>query len=143
MAQSSITSKFLKAKRCIYVRYFNYYQTLIDYWATSFYNIQKKSDVLIFSPEVFKTPCGFKKQISILGILALGGIKGATRLIESAKAEGLFKYNNGSTNQKRWIRDTMKTPGLTQKSDLAEELKRKVMSIHFLASDHYENYSVV
>ncbi len=94
---------------------------------------------MTFKPEVFKTKGGFNEQVKILGLNALGSYSEICTLIENAKSKGFMSYPNQSTNAKKLAKDLLSKPLLTEKSELAIELEKKVKIISFINSQEYLN----
>jgi len=131
-------AKFLGLPKVLMGDVIENYDKLVDSWYTMFNNIHKSHELLTFKPEVFTQPRAFIKQMQISGIESYGGVEAVYKIIENAKAERLYKHKNDASIHKKWVRDIMKTPNLTEMSDLATELEDKVKCIRFINGDHLQ-----
>lgn len=115
-----------------------HYPEIIKAWEEVFSTINKKHQALTFNNEVYQTKGAFDKQIKIMGVEAIGGFQELKKMINNAKASNLFtKYPNEPTNLLSRYKALMTLPKLTKKSNLTEELEKKIAVISFISRIPY------
>jgi hypothetical protein len=112
------------------------YPDLVNVWWDTWLAIKKNRERLAFDLEVFKTKGLIDKQLTMMGIEAMGGLKVVTQLIKSArKVKGLF----ANKDQPGYLLDKytriMSTPKLTTPSKLVEELEFKMKTAYFVNAE--------
>lgn len=103
----------------------DFYMNILNRWKEEYFKIRKQNHIKI-NLETMNSTKQFEKQIFLLGISQLGGESEALKLVDQAKREGVFKHKMQEKRLRDKIKKISKDPDLTCKSELIEELDKKV-----------------
>lgn len=119
-----------------------HYPDLVNAWYDMFNKIDKHRNRIHFAPSVFAEKGLFDKQIRMIGVEAIGGMKAITEMVKAANRANQFEYSNKPSNILNRYKALMSTPKLTVISPLIDELEKKMRIAHFVNAEHPQlNYN--
>jgi len=101
-----------------------FYMILFNMWHSEFEQINKLNSIN-FNLSEMKSPKDFWRQIELFAINAIGQDK-IMQEVENLRARNAFDKPEYYSRLKKEIKELGKTPDLTIKSDLIEELEKKI-----------------
>ena len=107
----------------------SFYEMLVTNWKNEYFNIHKTKEIAI-NPESLKDVKSFQKQMELKGLLATfeNEIQ-ALNFVDQQKMQGAFENKMQPQRLKESIKSAFALPNATYKSDLVDELDKKIQSI--------------